>query len=764
MLLSTASTSAVPQHVSVAFVQLSRHIAHVPVDALYASSVALCAPPFAGIHAQLMDLLALALSVHTTQALPPALLQAVASLQGVPKAAAVMGAALRVVGPEVFVQQLPLNAETWPSVMRTICMYGQNSTLESLWTLTRLAPRNVLPVAESAAAALATLPTDLDKWASTFFSWVSLMLATGQPLYACQAVSALVNSVSHPAPPHYLHPITDETRARYVALLQAHLPPLVATVVDACHHSQPGPVRHATTLALEAMATLLPPETTLVHFRSALEAMLRTQAASAGSDLSTHYAVLSCFAPLLDGKHAAWLWDAVKRGVLQGRKGDLKLLAQLCKHTQVSGFVAAHGPAVTEALVKGAVPTHAKRHRLAVWRCLAQPDPTLVLELATVEIVYGLRESQKCRREAARFLEEVVCALPSDQTSTWVSTRLSAVFALPDPHALSAAVAAFTTVANHGDLDPHVSEVLLRVAVTLLRTAAVELAHSVTHLLTVAVNRSLCGPDTVGAALELVRSMPDEMQTALRRDVKVLVERGLKRFGLDATLALMKGDADGKRLVQVLAKKRRKKAAALKRSKTERREQAAAERFQPGTYDDVLENAAAATLEPEEDWGADEPDFPVDERTGKMLIEFSESGSEDGDEDRGPNPDDFVPSDASDSGDDDDEEGEEGAGRAGASRKRGLEGGKAQKRAKGGQVLGGEVYKARKADGDVRKGKMEPFAYMRLDPKTLNRRRAAGKSAEQYKDLLTKKKPHLKAAGHKRRVGKKPGGGRFYSK
>ncbi len=302
------------------------------------------------------------------------------------------------------------------------------------------------------------------------------------------------------------------------------------------------------------------------------------------------------------------------------------------------------------AMVKGSVPTHAKRHRLTVWHCLALRNADAVLQHATVEIVYGLRESQKARREASRFLSEVVCALPTDQLSTFVQARLGAVLALPDAHAISAAMAALTTIINEGDLDPNVSEVLLRIAVSMLRrcvcvcvcvcgcvwrrrsdmhclaSASLELAHAVFDLLTVAVNRSLCGSETAGSALSLVRSMPDAMQAALRRPVKVLVERSLKRFGVDECNAMMKGDGEGKRLVQVLAKQRRKKVAAQKKSKAVQRaskSKAAAARFVPGTYEDVFEAAAAANLEPAEDWGDDLPDFPVDAKSGKMLIEVS---------------------------------------------------------------------------------------------------------------------------------------------
>jgi len=58
------------------------------------------------------------------------------------------------------------------------------------------------------------------------------------------------------------------------------------------------------------------------------------------------------------------------------------------------------------------------------------------------------------------------------------------------------------------------------------------------------------------------------------------------------------------------------------------------------------------------------------------------------------------------------------------------------KRHKQAEFLAGDHYRAKKAGGDIRvKGKLEPFAYLPLDPKQLNRR-SRQKSIEKYKNIV----------------------------
>lgn len=133
----------------------------------------------------------------------------------------------------------------------------------------------------------------------------------------------------------------------------------------------------------------------------------------------------------------------------------------------------------------------------------------------------------------------------------------------------------------------------------------------------------------------------------------------------------------------------------------------------------------------------------------------SESSGDDDDDDDDADPDSYV---ASEGDDDDDDEDGGGNGDGGDASKKGA----ARTVARKPSGMTGEMYRPRKAAGDIKKGKFDPFAYVKLDPKTLNRRRI-GRTADQFKDVLMKRKRPVVASGHKRRVGKKEGG-RFYSK
>jgi hypothetical protein len=121
---------------------------------------------------------------------------------------------------------------------------------------------------------------------------------------------------------------------------------------------------------------------------------------------------------------------------------------------------------------------------------------------------------------------------------------------------------------------------------------------------------------------------------------------------------------------------------------------------------------------------------------------------------------DYVPEQDSDEEEEeqgDDDGGEEGEGKKGA--RKGF-GARANSK-KGNAALSGGMYKAKKAQGDLKRGKYDPFSYVKLDPKNLNRRRA-GHTADQFSDMFDRRRPGIKK-GHKH-VGKKSGGGRFYSK
>lgn len=59
---------------------------------------------------------------------------------------------------------------------------------------------------------------------------------------------------------------------------------------------------------------------------------------------------------------------------------------------------------------------------------------------------------------------------------------------------------------------------------------------------------------------------------------------------------------------------------------------------------------------------------------------------------------------------------------------------------KGAKQLGGEMYKARAAGGDVKKGKHEPYTYMPLDPAQLNKR-SRRHAHKRYESVVSRSKP-----------------------
>ena len=55
----------------------------------------------------------------------------------------------------------------------------------------------------------------------------------------------------------------------------------------------------------------------------------------------------------------------------------------------------------------------------------------------------------------------------------------------------------------------------------------------------------------------------------------------------------------------------------------------------------------------------------------------------------------------------------------------------------GTDIYSGKRYKAKNASGDIKKGKFDPFAYIRFDPTALNKRNRS-KSSQQFSDVIGK--------------------------
>lgn len=65
---------------------------------------------------------------------------------------------------------------------------------------------------------------------------------------------------------------------------------------------------------------------------------------------------------------------------------------------------------------------------------------------------------------------------------------------------------------------------------------------------------------------------------------------------------------------------------------------------------------------------------------------------------------------------------------------------RAEMKAKGAKQLGGDMYKAKAAGGDVKKGKHEPYTYMPLDPAQLNKR-SRRHAHKRYEGVVSRSKP-----------------------
>ena len=327
--------------------------------------------------------------------------------------------------------------------------------------------------------------------------------------------------------------------------------------------------------------------------------------------------------------------------------------------------------------------------------------------------------------------------------------RLAAGLAMPAT--LSATATTLASLLRHRGhlLSGPASAQLCVSMLRLLRASSPDVLSSALAFWLVAIKQGYVHDNEAATRLlSALWALPAPLFQHCRREIKIAVERLIKRLGSDTVNECMPND-DGRHLVQALSKKKRKKdnkhkaraegrAQAKEERKEAKRKNKSDTRYVDPKMEDMLSSQAMSS-------GVSNTPFPVDSETGKPVIEDSDDSDEDMED--APLSDDFV-----DEEDDEEQQQQQPANKT--ARKTG-------KQQKSSTAVSGEMYKSKKGEGDVKKGKFDPFAYVKLDPKNLNRRRA-GRTADQYSDMFKKKSRVPQSAGHKRRVGKKSGG-RYYN-
>jgi ribosomal RNA-processing protein 12 len=271
-------------------------------------------------------------------------------------------------------------------------------------------------------------------------------------------------------------------------------------------------------------------------------------------------------------------------------------------------------------------------------------------------------------------------------------------------------------------------------------------------------------PEKAKALVGALWGWDEEALSAHRRDMKVLVERLMKRAGPNAVSEGMP-TLEGKRLVSALAKKKRRKKNEYEKKHKEKdvlddkktknkkkgeeedkkkKQKKKSERFLDPDVADLMSTTTSVSSAKPKAKRDFESEFELDAQTGKPLVLDPE------DEDmlrvqreeskaraKGGDCEDYEPEEEEEDRDAEEEK-KRGPGKQKKSKN-------TMKSAT--EVMGGKMYKAKKAKGDLKKGKFDPFSYVKLDPKNLNRRRA-GHTADQFSEMFQKKRPGVKR-GHK---------------
>jgi hypothetical protein len=433
------------------------------------------------------------------------------------------------------------------------------------------------------------------------------------------------------------------------------------------------------------------------------------------------------------------------------------------------------------------------RARLRLWRTQAGALSEEQQQRAVREAVLGWRDGGAGGRTAA---SELVAALLREGRAprALVERHLAACLALPEAGLLAGALGLMAALLHEeeweekGGSAEEVWEPLMRVGLRLARDSGqAELAGAGVGLLTAGVRRGLLDEGLAPVCEGLWAAQPSaaalKVRQNLRRELMVLCERLVGRLGPEAVSAAMPTD-DGRALVAALARKKRKKQRDREvlrnggggegeeegeegaKKESEKKEPPPQQRFLDPRLTDLLEPGARAAQvaavpgrsgrrrgREERDEGQsggeeEEEAFPLDPLTGRLLIQ-EESAVAAGNLAAGRVGDgqDYEPS----SGDDDDDNDGDGDVRmalAGTSAADSAAAGTKKKNRKKNDPMSGAMYKARKAEGDLRKGKLDPFAYVRLDPKNLNRRRA-GHTADQFQTVFGKKRSSASSSkGH----------------
>ena len=625
-----------------------------------------------------------------------------------------------------------------------------------------------LPAAPAALAvlpALCVLPSDFAAlWRPRVAPLLAAWLASPQPaLRRAAALSLLRAAVSlrqaaaqEPGPLRLaalLHRPDPAAAAADLEVLRASAPPLLEALL-ACHlaHGERGALEAAGCLASLLRGAALP----AALFRAALGRWLAAGDARA-------LAVCEALLPGVEGAAATRLAAAAAPGLARGQKQSYRCAVALCR----AGLgrllpTAPLGP--WQDLEAGAA-----RFRLELRRCQLEAGVAADAGgVAVREALLGWRDcGPKARAQAELLLEAAARAAP-DATGR----QLAAALALPDPAVLAVAVAMLAHLLRSEELreapsDPDAFwDGVCGAVLALSRSASRELQTSALAFWMAAAKAHLVDQaPKAQALLAALWSWDEAARTHHRREMKVLVERLMKRAGPNAVREGLRGSEEGLRLVAALAKKKRRKKKEYEEGKLHKKEakQKKRERFLDPDVDDLLSTATSvSSSKPKATPGWD--DFEVDQETGKPLVLDPEDEQEMQREKGGfiGDGDDFVPDDdEQESGDmnldgEDEADGDEPKKAKGSKSKS-----KKQQADQGGKkVLGGKMYKAKRAEGDLKRGKFDPFTYVRLDPKNLNKRRV-GHTAEQFSEMFQRKRPGVKK-GHKH-VGKKAGG-RYYSK
>ncbi len=461
---------------------------------------------------------------------------------------------------------------------------------------------------------------------------------------------------------------------------------------------------------------------------------------------------------------ASKLSKAVAPGVQRGEKSAWRAAAALLRANKGGKELrAAMDSNKWEDMAGGAA-----RHRLEARRLALDDkggDEAAAAAVALREALLGWRDhGPKARVQAELLLEATVRR--SSSPAQLVAKRLSALLALPDTAVVTAGVGMLAHLlrdselrqacendeAGGGDL---VWDGVCAAVLALSRTETRELQTVLLSYWMAATKAGLLQdePAKTAAVTAALFAWSEEARSALRREMKVLVERLMKAAGPNAVADAMPS-LEGKRLVAALAKKKRRKKNEYEKSKLRKADgkvleqkdkKKKNERFLDPEVDDLMSTTTSvSSVKPKQGKRALEEEFDMDPETGKPLVLDPE------DEDmlrqqreeakakaRGGDAEDYEPEDEEEDGDGAEEQ---------KKKKQQQKKPKKNKDQKL-EVMGGKMYKAKKAQGDLKKGKFEPFAYVKLDPKTLNRRRV-GHTADQFSEMFQKKRPGVKR-GHK---------------